>query len=73
MKIKFRENQPRNMLAEFDDTLKGLIHVLIKENNDYTLCGHATDEYHIQILPDNTKVTCHNCKSFILSCKKIKI
>ena len=67
------EKQSRDAVADLDDSLIPYVHVLIPSNNDYTLCGQATDEYKFDYLPDKLKVTCQKCKQFILDCKEIKL
>ena len=67
--IEFSKNQ-EGMESVFDVSLLGLVHILIDGNNDYTLCGHATDEYNIRIVKKNP--TCENCIQVVKDCKSIK-
>lgn len=67
--IEFSKNQGE-MEDMFDTSLLGLVHILIDGNNDYTLCGHATDEYNIKIVKTNP--TCKNCIVVVKDCKLIK-
>ncbi len=67
--IKFNRNQ-EGMEDMFDISLIGFVHICIDSNNDYTLCGHATDEYNISIV--DKKPTCRNCIEVVKDCKLIK-
>jgi len=76
MKIKFKSLQEQKDVGDewgLDESLIPFVHVLISANNDYTLCGQATDEYLFDVLKDSSKVTCKKCKQFLLDCKKEKL
>ncbi|KKK84434.1 hypothetical protein LCGC14_2783390, partial [marine sediment metagenome] len=66
--ITFNKNQGE-MESMFDESLLGLIHICIGSNNDYTLCGHATDEYNIGVVKN--KPTCKSCMDIVRDCKSI--
>ena len=67
--IKFEKKQEGDV--EFDETMLDGIHVLVDANNDYTLCGHATDEYNIRRVKKNP--TCPNCIRMVKDCRAVKL
>ena len=61
------------MFKPMEMHLINYVHILIPANNDYTLCGQATDEYLFDRLNDNAKVTCEKCKRFVIQCREVKL
>ena len=65
-----KSNLTSDMAYAFDEAMLGLVHICITRNLDYTLCGHATDEYATQNTSD--KPTCQDCIAVVKECKSIK-
>jgi hypothetical protein len=65
--IKYNKKQNEYI----DESLIKYTHVICGPT-DYTLCGHATDEYDYEI-KKSKKVTCPWCISIIKECKEIKL
>lgn len=67
--IRFKKKQSTGMLWAFDKDLIKYWHIIIPPQ-DYTACGHTTDEYNIE--KKEGHVTCPECLRVINFCKQIK-
>jgi hypothetical protein len=67
--IRYKPNQTADGEGMFPEDLYGVWH-LIGPIHDYTVCGHATDEYEIE--EKQGIITCRECLRIIGFYKKLK-
>lgn len=69
--IKFTKCE-KDMKWAWDSSRLKTTHALC-DATDYTLCGHATDEYSHKEYISNVIITCPQCSSIIRECRTARL